>query len=215
MPRPARSRPAHRPLLLTPEAEERLVELTRLGVSVGLAAQGAGVNRSTAFRWLARGRAETEARAAGAAPRPEEELFAVLYGRIAQARAIAAMRAVRRIQEAGAGGFVVSARTRRYRDPVTGVPVEETTVRRSPPDWRAFAWLLERLFPDEYGKRAVGRDSFDALDADRPAEAGPDWAAVHAWLELALGERADLPGHDAHPSFEGVGPVRPNGSDTV
>lgn len=212
--RPPCPRPAHRPLLLTSEVEERLVELTGLGVSVGLAAQGAGVNRSTVFRWLARGRAEAAARAAGAAPCPEEEPFATLYGRIAQARATAAARAVRRIQQAGAGGFVVSARTRRFRDPVTGVPVEETTVRRAPPDWRAFAWLLERLFPDEYGKRAVGRDPFDALD-DEPAETGTDWAAISARLELTLGACADLPGRDGRPSIEGVGPVRPNRSDTV
>ncbi|MFI1798993.1 hypothetical protein ACH427_16830 [Streptomyces sp. NPDC020379] len=199
----SRPRPAHRPLLLTPEVEERLVELTGLGVSVGLAAQGAGVNRATVFRWLARGRAEAAARAAGAAPCPEEEPFATLYGRIAQARATAAARAVRRIQQAGAGGFVVSSRTRRFRDPVTGVPVEETTVRRAPPDWRAFAWLLERLFPDEYGKRAVGRDPFDAPDDAGPAETGTDWAALSARLELALGAGADLPGHDGRPSIEG------------
>ncbi|CAM5593832.1 hypothetical protein [Streptomyces abikoensis] len=177
--RPYSPRPARRPLLLTPEVEERLVELTRLGLAAGLVAEGSSVHRATFFRWLARGRAEAQARQEGVPARTSEEVFVVLYGRILQARAVAALRAVRRIQQAAAGGFVLTTRTRAYRDAVTGAVVEETRVHRAPPDWRAGSWLLERQFPGDYGRHAAARDPFEAeVEDGAQGEGEPDWEAL-------------------------------------
>ncbi|MFF4543587.1 hypothetical protein ACFY1J_04980 [Streptomyces sp. NPDC001406] len=144
-----------RPRLLSEEVEQRLVAASRTGVAVELAAEMAGISRTTFLRWMAEGRAEVEARDAGEAPDPELEEYAALYERVRTARATAAARAMANIRRVADGGIVTRVTTRRFRDSVTGEIVEETVEDRTSPDWRADAWYLERQHREHYGKDAV------------------------------------------------------------
>ncbi|MFF9901207.1 hypothetical protein [Streptomyces longispororuber] len=144
-----------RPRLLSEEVEQRLVAASRTGVAVELAAELAGVSRSAFLSWMARGRAETEAREQGATPDPDEEQYAALYEKVRTARATAAARAMANIRRIADGGIVTKVTTRRFRDSVTGEIVEETVEDRTAPDWRADAWYLERQHREHYGKDAV------------------------------------------------------------
>ncbi|MFE2188563.1 hypothetical protein [Streptomyces sp. NPDC059455] len=144
-----------RPRLLSDEVEARLVAASRTGVAVELAAELAGVSRSSFLAWMARGRAEVEAREEGAEPNPEEGEYATLYEKVRTARATAAARALANIRRTADGGVVTKVTTRRFRDPGTGEIVEETVEDRTAPDWRADAWYLERQHREHYGKDAV------------------------------------------------------------
>lgn len=144
-----------RPPLLSDEVEARLVGASRTGVAVELAAEMAGVSRSTFLAWMARGRAEVDAREAGEKPDPAEEEYAALYEKVRTARATAAARAMMNIRRVADGGIVTKVTTRRFRDSVTGEIVEETVEDRTSPDWRADAWYLERQHRKHYGKDAI------------------------------------------------------------
>ncbi|MFE6639494.1 hypothetical protein ACFVFT_38730 [Streptomyces tendae] len=146
---------AGRPRLLSEEVEQRLVAASRTGVAVELAAEMAGVSRSSFLAWMARGRAEVDAREAGEKPDPAEEEYAALYEKVRTARATAAARAMMNIRRVADGGVVTKVTTRKFRDSVTGDIVEETVEDRTPPDWRADAWYLERQHRDQYGKDAT------------------------------------------------------------
>ncbi|MEU9354972.1 hypothetical protein AB0D65_29255 [Streptomyces griseoloalbus] len=146
---------AGRPRLLSEEVEQRLVAASRTGVAVELAAEMAGVSRSSFLAWMARGRAEVEAREAGQKPDPDEEEYAALYEKVRTARATAAARAMMNIRRVADGGVVTKITTRKFRDSVTGDIVEETVEDRTAPDWRADAWYLERQHRDQYGKDAT------------------------------------------------------------
>ncbi|MFE6185441.1 hypothetical protein ACFQ6U_13550 [Streptomyces sp. NPDC056465] len=159
-----------RPRLLSEEIEARLVTASRTGVAVELAAEMAGVSRSSFLSWMARGRAEVEAREDGEAPDPEEEEYAALYARVRTARATAAARAMANIRRVADGGIVTKVTTRKFRDPATGEIVEETTEDRTPPDWRADAWYLERQHREHYGKDATIAVEITGLDGGRAAQ---------------------------------------------
>ena len=125
-----------------------------MGIAVDLAAEAAGVSRSTFMGWMARGRDESLAREAGEKPDDQEGRYLELYERVRSARAAAAVRAMANIRRVADGGVVTKVVTRRMRDSATGQIVEETTEDRTAPDWRADAWYLERQHPEHYGKDA-------------------------------------------------------------
>ncbi|MFI7415396.1 hypothetical protein ACIBU0_42850 [Streptomyces sp. NPDC049627] len=174
-----------RPRLLSDEVEARLVGASRTGVAVELAAEMAGVSRSSFLAWMARGRAEVEAREAGEDPNPDEEEYATLYEKVRTARATAAARAMMNIRRVADGGIVTKVTTRRFRDSVTGDIVEETVEDRTSPDWRADAWYLERQHREHYGKDAIVAVEITGL-GDIPS--GNDDQAVDL---SALAERLD------------------------
>ncbi|MCX4976417.1 MULTISPECIES: hypothetical protein [unclassified Streptomyces] len=173
-----------RPRLLSEEVEARLVAASRTGVAVELAAEMAGVSRSSFLAWMARGREEAESRESGEPPRPDEEEYAALYAKVRTARATAAARAMANIRRVADGGIVTKVTTRRFRDSVTGEIVEETVEDRTSPDWRADAWYLERQHREHYGKDAV--IAVEITDLGAPA--GQEDQAVDL---AALAERLD------------------------
>ncbi|MET8717455.1 hypothetical protein ABZV52_30265 [Streptomyces sp. NPDC004735] len=144
-----------RPRLLSEEVEARLVAASRTGVAVELAAEMAGVSRSSFLAWMARGRDEIEAREAGAEADSESDEYAALFVKVRTARATAAARAMANIRRVADGGIVTKVTTRQYRDSVSGEIVTETVEDRTAPDWRADAWYLERQHREQYGKDAV------------------------------------------------------------
>lgn len=179
---------AGRPRLLSEEVEQRLVAASRTGVAVELAAEMAGVSRSSFLAWMARGRAEVEAREAGERPNPDEEEYAALYEKVRTARATAAARAMMNIRRVADGGIVTKVTTRRFRDSVTGEIVEETVEDRTSPDWRADAWYLERQHRDQYGKDATVAVEITGL-GDVPTggeDQAVDLAALAERLEKTL-----------------------------
>ncbi|MER6109261.1 hypothetical protein [Streptomyces hirsutus] len=178
-----------RPRLLSEEVEARLVSASRTGIAVELAAEMAGISRTTFLRWMALGRAEVEAREEGADPAPEAEEYAALYEKVRTARATAAARAMANIRRVADGGIVTKVTTRRFRDSVTGEIVEETVEDRTSPDWRADAWYLERQHRDQYGKDAVIAVEITGLGgpADEGQGEGPvDLAALAERLDKSL-----------------------------
>lgn len=142
-----RSQAAARTRLLTPEVETRLVEASRAGLAVDLAAVNAGISRATFLRWMAYGRTEAVDRAAGNDPNPDLDHFVEFFEKVERARASAALSAALDIRRASRGGIVT---THRKFDPHSGKVLEETIT--TPPDWRAAAWYLERQHRKQYGK---------------------------------------------------------------
>ncbi|MFJ7137991.1 hypothetical protein [Streptomyces fungicidicus] len=147
-----------RPSLLTPERVEAIVAASAVGANTFLAAEAAGVSRATLARWLARGRDAAEARDAGEPAASHDDAYVDLFRRVGLARAQMATRALARVLQAGAGSLVLEERVRTYTDPVTGLDVEERQIRYLRPDWRAAAWWLTRVFPNQYGPNAKGWD---------------------------------------------------------
>ncbi|MFH8582525.1 helix-turn-helix domain-containing protein [Streptomyces zaomyceticus] len=146
---PACRRPRRRgrPSLLTPTVMDLLTRATAVGLPVGQAADAAGVSRSTLFRWLSRGEDVVEEKHDGQLDVNSSDPHAALYARVTRARAAAAVRTTGHIEEAARGG-VVSETYRTWTDPITGEHRSERRIRRRPGDWRASAWLMDRLDPN-------------------------------------------------------------------
>ena len=151
MARRKRGRPKR---LMEPGVHEKLVNATKGGAPIELAAQYAGVSPLAFQVWMQRGREELEAREDGATPDAGEQIYVDLWDEIVEARAAAGVSAVAVIRKVMHGGAVTEESTKRYRDPTTGEMVEETTVKRTPPDWRAASWYLERQQSAHFSKAA-------------------------------------------------------------
>lgn len=200
------------PSLLTDEREKALVEATKMGVPAEVAAQAAGIGARTFMLWLARGREEEDNRAAADyTPNPVEEPYLELWLKILEARAQAATRNVLLIQKVAQGGIVTEETTRKYRDPDSGEMVTETTVKRSLPDWRASAFMLEKQHRRHFGKEAVqveltGADGgpvqvgqVDAEDLANRLTANIKALAAGAAAASAAPQRAIEPARDSEP----------------
>ena len=124
-----------RPLKLTPETTQRIVEAVELGATWERAADAAGVGASTLGLWRRRGEA-------GEVP------YSAFLAALKKAESAGVERALRVIREAAEGGA-----------------------------WQASAWLLERRYPADYGRRS--EVSVRASDA-RAATATSDAAIVAA-----------------------------------
>lgn len=147
--------------LMLPGVHKGLVDRTKAGVPVGVAATSVGIAERTFLDWMQRGAEEEERiaqlRATGEEdpkPDPYARIYLDLYREVMQARADAAVRAVANVQKAAAGGFVTEETTKRYTDK-EGNEVEEYTIKRAAPDWRAASWYLERQHRRDFGRDAV------------------------------------------------------------
>jgi hypothetical protein len=129
--------PVGRPTKLTPERQERIVTALRAGNYLTIAAEYAGVNRATVFRWLA------QADEVGAPKAIRDFRDAVV-----RARAEAEHRMVDIAGRAAAGGTLVRRTTRTLPD--GSVEVDE---QWTPPDGRVALDFLGRAFPDRWSRR--------------------------------------------------------------
>lgn len=153
--RPATNPQGGRPSkLMQPEVADNLVKAIELGVPIYIACQGVGISDQTFRNWLHRGQLEQENRDAGHDPDDAEDPYFQLYRQVIEARVKAATRNVAVIQKAAQGGTIIEETTRTITTP-NGDVVEEKTVKRQAPDWRAASWYLERSHRGEFGRDAT------------------------------------------------------------
>ena len=122
-----------RPSKLTPAAIDAFVQATRLGATRDLAAAAAGWSPSAAHRYLADGRAAQQRADDGARLTAKERRFRDFWEAVQKAEGEMARNCL--------AAIVRAAQQRQH--------------------WTAAAWLLERRFPDAYGRRmieVVGKD---------------------------------------------------------
>jgi hypothetical protein len=110
---------------ITPEVTERLTSVLAQGNYVETACAYAGISKAAFYYWLA------EAQKPNARKKYLEFLDA-----IEKARAVAEMRNLQVVQQAGQGKPGNS----------------ETGEKGIEPDWRASAWFLERAYPKKWGR---------------------------------------------------------------
>ena len=135
-----------RPSKFAPDTAAVVLAHVRRGSPRHVAANAAGLGRSTLMRWMARRKKELRGQ------------FRDFWDAIKKAEAEAVVTSLQRIQAAGKGGALVS------RTSVTDSHGVKTVIEKfAQPIWTADAWLLERRHPDEF---AVNAREIKALTKD-------------------------------------------------
>ena len=116
-----------RPTKMTPEAVDAFAQAIRLGATRDLAAAAAGWSTSTAYAYLDAGRAAQAKAENGERLTAKERRSLEFLEATQKAEAVMAQAALAQIVRAA----------------------------QSAQHWTAAAWLLERRFPDKYGRRPV------------------------------------------------------------
>ena len=143
-----------------PAISPEMIDKIAGGIAAGLtnrdAARQAGLDRVTLWRWMTRGREEPDTIYGDLAVRIEEALVDFKAVRLAHIANAATHKTIRTTTTTGADG-----------KPMT------VTEERDPP-WQASAWLLERKFPNEFGRferHEVGKPGeFTGVDPEELAE---------------------------------------------
>lgn len=176
---------------LNKEIQTALVEGISLGLKIEDACSLAGVSHTAFFNWLNRG--ETP----GAASLYVDFVEAIKKAQPSRKRVL-----LSRIYQAARGGKIVKDKktTTRYeggKAVATDVVESEHEVA---PDWKADAWMLERGYPDEFGRRY----QIDVTDWRKQAEkSGVDPKEIDAAFNKLVDEfaarltRGDEAGGDA------------------
>jgi hypothetical protein len=137
-----------RPTLLTPDLQQRIVELVQAGNYLSTAAEAAGIARRTLYQWLALGLQAQNAIDRGERITPTARRYAQFAHTLSRVRARAEAGAVLTVTNAMRGGAVVRETTRRHRD-----GSEETERLYAPPDGRLALEYLARTAPARWGRR--------------------------------------------------------------
>ncbi|WP_080840023.1 hypothetical protein [Cohnella massiliensis] len=113
-----------RPIKLTPEVQQKIVEAIKMGNYIETAAAYAGISKNTLYDWMKRGAREKD-RIAGTNRKPKatEAPFVAFSDAIEKAMADAEVRDVLIIANA------------------------------AKENWQAAAWRLERKYPDRWGRK--------------------------------------------------------------
>lgn len=131
--------------VLTDETREEIRRRLASGCSLEVAAESVGVARRTVQSWLAVGREALDAEERGDRLSARQKECLELLRAEQSARAEVRVKALAAIQKAGLSG-----------------------------SWQASAWLLERMFPDEYVSAKAGRKSRPNAGRPTGAQSAPD-----------------------------------------
>ena len=146
-----------RKTICTPEVIENIVANIILGLNVKDAANIAGVGKTSYFAWILRG--EKELKRISDNPElevsPREAIFVEFVNNLKLAIPKRKQRSLSQLQLIARGGIAIQEKTTITRTNRHGgtTSEEKIVVKETAPSWQAFAWLLERLHPDEFGKR--------------------------------------------------------------
>ena len=144
---------AGRRTICTPEVIKAVCDNITLGLSNHDAAVLAGIAEATFYGWLKRGELETQrvAETSRRQIRQRERPFVEFLEAVKKAKSVRKQVLIGRIQKAAQGGTEYTETKTVHKG---GKVVEETiTTKRLHPEWTAAAWLLERMHPDEFGRR--------------------------------------------------------------
>lgn len=137
-----------RPTKLTPKTRDEIVKLLASGASIANVATAAGVDSRTLERWLARARELRKRQDAKQRIRAEDRIYLELDDALDKSRALVIVEGVATVRKAALAG-----------------------------DWRAAAWFLERVAPDEYApprsSGRMGRPLGSGSAPDRRPGSGP------------------------------------------
>jgi hypothetical protein len=123
-------------------------------VPIAKAIELAGLDRSTYYRWMQKGKDKQY---------PVHVRFRKHVNRI---HAKLEMEKINTIRKVARGGIELTERRVRYNK--TGRIAIMKTVKTTAPCWQAAAWFLERRFPEEYGKKKPPVD--DATPDEKAAQ---------------------------------------------
>jgi transposase-like protein len=112
-----------------------------LGLTYQQAAQVAGIDETTLHRWKRQGE------------KAKSGKFRQFYQAIKKANVKARLVLLERIGKTGEGGEIVKT-TSEIHDAKGNLVRRVITKKEMPPVWQASAWILERRFPDEFGRKA-------------------------------------------------------------
>lgn len=126
---------------ITEEQIELIVNAVRGGTDLDTASHYAGINNTLVYRWLERGKIESDLNADGRTGGETEQPYLNLWDQLKKARADSIVRNVAYIQKAAKDGT-----------------------------WQAAAWYLERANPEQYGKRREERQQIPAPDRKEVTE---------------------------------------------
>lgn len=162
-----------RKTICTPEVIENIVANIILGLNVKDAANIAGVGKTSYFAWILRG--EKELKRISDNPElkinPREEIFVEFVNNLKLAVPKRKQRSLSQLQLIARGGIAIQEKTtitRTTRDGGT-TSEEKIVVKETAPSWQAFAWLLERLHPEEFAKRVQLQNIEEELKPHLPA----------------------------------------------
>jgi len=125
---------------LTPELQEIICGFIAKGNYINVACRAAGIAQRTYERWIARGEEEKSGR------------YVAFVAAIKKAEASAEQHCIDLI-EGAAVGPVTTTKTVNKPNPDGQGTIEEVTETVAPGSWHAAAWLLERKYPDRWGRR--------------------------------------------------------------
>lgn len=168
-----------RPTDCTEEMTKEIAGGIIAGLSNRDACLAAGVTETTFYNWMKWGQAEDD-RVNGSGRRKvhkRKASFVEFFKTIKKAKAQRKRTLLARIQQAARGGeeYTETRRTlRRHAETGQLQVIEETTaVKTRHAEWTAAAWLLERIHPDEFGRR-TRVDVHDWREEARKAGYDPD-----------------------------------------
>lgn len=119
--------PGGRPTSLDTEAANAIVGILQKGLPIEDAVAAAGVSEKSYFNWMRRGERASKARIL----KDSEKPFLQFFQSCKKARSLGKVARVTQIERAGMGD------------------------QNTPPDWKAVAWLLERMHPEQFGRRII------------------------------------------------------------
>ncbi len=150
-----------RPTKLDREAANAIVGILQLGLTIEDACAAAGISERAFHMWIKRGERCERARQ----PRPEDEPFMQFMQAVKKARALGKVAHIKTIQAASIGDG------------------------KTPGDWKASAWVLERMYPKEFGRRYIKIEGPSVGDGTP----GPDTTAPGPIVEITIEGNPEVP----------------------